>query len=311
MNPPGFLSSARFFFGTGSAPRPYCRAFPPRSPAAVRPAGGFVRPHQIEHPRQVVSSEGQQRLTGKFLQALVARFAQPAHGLDPAKRLLDHLAPLDAHGVTLASRGATIHRAAHGLARHVGTDAQPLDAANEFLGVIAFVRTHRRTPFHAAPDHLLGRFPFRPAVGLGGLDIDNQAVTVLGQRMGHVTQLRLGEFSLLEQPGFRVRRALMGLVAARFALEVDFRVTSGWAIRTTPVLAHEALVAGPGLDQGAIDTEVLVGNQATPLRQMKHALKNSRAISVDSRRSRLMLNTVRSHTVSSMPRPTNQRNSRL
>lgn len=66
----------------------------------------------------------------------------------------------------------------------------------------------------AAPAHSLRGLPLGAAVGLGDLDIDAQAVAVLGERMRHVAQLRLGELALLEQSGFRVRHALVRLVAA-------------------------------------------------------------------------------------------------
>jgi len=44
--------------------------------------------------------------------------------------------------------------------------------------------------------------------------------------MRHVTQFRFGEFALLEQAGLGVGGALVRLVAALVALEVDLRVAS-------------------------------------------------------------------------------------
>ena len=123
----------------------------------------------------------------------------------------------------------------------------------------------------AARHHALGRFPLGAPIRLGGFDIDNQPVAVLGKRVRHVAQLRLGEFTLLEQAGLGVGAALVRLVAALLALEIDFRVASRRSIRTAAVLAHETLVARPGLDHRAVDTEMLVRDEALPFGQLKHA----------------------------------------
>ena len=103
----------------------------------------------------------------------------------------------------------------------------------------------------------------------------------------------------------------LGGVAARLALEVGFRVAPGRRVRTTAVLGHEALVTGPGLD--IVPSTLMCPSDTKPCHSARCSTrrKNRRATSVPSRRSRLMLKTVRSHTTSSMPRPTNQRNSSL
>ena len=123
----------------------------------------------------------------------------------------------------------------------------------------------------AARHHALGRFPLGAPIRLGGFDIDNQPVAVLGKRVRHVAQLRLGEFTLLEQAGLGVGAALVRLVAALLALEIDFRVASRRSIRTAAVLAHETLVARPGFDHRAVDAEMLVRDEALPFGQLQHA----------------------------------------
>ena len=77
------------------------------------------------------------------------------------------------------------------------------------------------------------------------------------------------------------------------------------------ILRHETLHAGPGLDQRAVDREVLARQQRAHLRQVQHAGMNLAAISPSSSRSRFLQNTVASHTGSSADSPTNQRNNRL
>lgn len=91
--------------------------------------------------------------------------------------------------------------------------------------------------------------------------------------MRHVTQFRFGEFALLEQAGLGVGGALVRLVAALVALEVDLRVASQRAARAAAVLLHEALVARPRLDHRAVGAEVLIGHEALPLGQLQYPLE--------------------------------------
>lgn len=230
------------------------------------------RPHQAQHSGQVVRREREQRLTRELFQPLVPRLAQTTHRLDPAEGLFDHLSPAQTHRVALATRGASIDGAAADLARHVRPDTAPFERSHEFRRVIALVRTHRRARLaHTAVDHPDRRFPLRATRGLRALDIDDEPVAVLRQRVRHVAQLRLSEFALLVQPRLRVGRALVGRVAALVAFEVSFRIAPGRLVRTTAVLGHKALVAGPGLDHRAVDAEVLVGHETLPLGKMQYA----------------------------------------
>jgi hypothetical protein len=98
----------------------------------------------------------------------------------------------------------------------------------------------------------------------------------------------------------------MGVVGALVAVEV--RAIA--AIAVGSILGAEALVRRPGLDQRAVHGEVIVAHEA--LRLLVHGgEKNCCATSLLSSRSRFLEKTVWFHTASSMPRPTNQRNSRL
>jgi hypothetical protein len=64
-------------------------------------------------------------------------------------------------------------------------------------GVVIFVGTDTAVLGDTALDHFLRSVDFGAADGQGGFDIDNQAVAVLGQGMGDVTQLGLGVFAFL------------------------------------------------------------------------------------------------------------------
>src|SRR5258705_9461025 len=92
--------------------------------------------------------------------------------------------------------------------------------------------------------------------------------------MPHVAEFGLLAGTFAEQASVRVGGREMRVVPALLAVEVALGVAptttmtfSRW--RIAAVLRHKALHAGPSLDQGAIDREVLAGEQLADLRQAK------------------------------------------
>ena len=81
--------------------------------------------------------------------------------------------------------------------------------------------------------------------------------------------------------------------------------------RLAAVLRHKTLHAGPGLDQRAVDREVLAGKKLRARGGFSTLAMNLAAMSPSSSRSRFFQNTVASHTGSSADSPTNQRNNKL
>src|SRR5215467_6944216 len=82
--------------------------------------------------------------------------------------------------------------------------------------------------------------------------------------MSGVAQLGLLARSLARQPGLRISRRLMGIVAAPLTVKVDARVAGVVIVRgllLRLILGLEALVPGPRLDQRAVDREVLIAEQ--------------------------------------------------
>jgi len=90
--------------------------------------------------------------------------------------------------------------------------------------------------------------PFRFCDGAA----DSKAVPVLHERMAHVAELGLAPVRLAVELGFGVGRALMRVVLAHLAVKVRAIIAILGSLRL------EAFVRGPGLDQGAIDREMLV-----------------------------------------------------
>src|SRR5215470_20204895 len=90
--------------------------------------------------------------------------------------------------------------------------------------------------------------------------INDQTRAVLDQRMADEAQLRLHPRPLAIEPGIRVGRAAMRLVAALLALEIRCGVAPAAcavAIAVGRLFRLEDLHQSPGLDQRAIDREML------------------------------------------------------
>ena len=106
--------------------------------------------------------------------------------------------------------------------------------------------------------HALG-MPVSP----GQASADHKARAVLHQGVPHEAELRLLASALAVEPRVRVGGRGMGRVGARLAPEVRLRIAPARGrrlIRT--LLGPEALHRGPCLDQGAVNREVLGGQQA-------------------------------------------------
>ena len=92
----------------------------------------------------------------------------------------------------------------------------------------------------------------RVAVGMRHHRCGNQPVAVLHQCMAQIAQLRLLAVALLVQPRIAIGGRFMRLVGAVLAVKVGAVTIVG------TILATEALLRGPGLDQRAIHREVFV-----------------------------------------------------
>ena len=120
---------------------------------------------------------------------------------------------------------------------------------------------------------------------------------VFHQGVGHEDQPGFLAFTLAQQPGLRVRCALMGGIAAPFPMKVNrwvARVSIGCPGRVA-VPGFEALQAGCRLNQGSVHREVLVRQQALPVRFQHHLAEQSLANSMlRSSRSRFLVKVVAS-----------------
>src|SRR4051794_30182432 len=150
------------------------------------------------------------------------------------------------------------------------------------------------------------------SVGQRQAGVDEQAVAVLHQSMPHEAQLRLLTPSFAVEPGVPIGGRGMRLVRPLLAMEVGFCVAPAACRRFARVraLRLDALHRRPCLDQRAVDREVIRGQKFFTLGCESTAVRNFAAMSPLSSRSRFFENTEWSHTASSTPMPTNQRNRR-
>src|SRR3954467_9480460 len=120
--------------------------------------------------------------------------------------------------------------------------------------------------------------------------IDDQPRAVLHQGVADEAELRLHAGSLAIEPGLGVGRALVALVRALRALEVDLEIapaTRGRIIGVRLSLGSEALHRDPRLDERTIDAEVLARQESLH----RTALRNFAAASPSRSRSRFFENT--------------------
>ncbi len=100
--------------------------------------------------------------------------------------------------------------------------------------------------------------------------IDDQAVAVLHQRLAHEAKLRLLARPLAVELRVGIGGGVMSVVAALLAAEVLFAIAPSVGRRPGAVLRPEALGAGPGLQERAVDREWLGREQRPDLRLRQH-----------------------------------------
>src|SRR5438477_170404 len=118
-------------------------------------------------------------------------------------------------------------------------------------------RASRRRLERSHPDQVVGR---RREQKLP-VDTGTSAMTELAQPT-EIGQLGFVAFSLLEQPALGIGRRLMRLIRAPLPVEIDRRITRIVGRLAGLVSPFEALLTRRGLQQSAIDREMLGRQQA-------------------------------------------------
>lgn len=170
-------------------------------------------------------------------------------------------------------RGAPIDGAALALLRHMRCHFQLARPLHETLLVVILVCTYRAARLGRALQHLQRRLYLGTSIELGAFHIHDQTVAVLHHRVGHVRQTTGIAIALARQPGLGIAGRLVGRVAALLALEVGIGVARAILRWVAAILLDKGLVRGPGVDQRAIDAEMLVAGVLGPCGQRLDALE--------------------------------------
>ena len=99
---------------------------------------------------------------------------------------------------------------------------------------------------------LQGALPFRRACGLGEPRADHQPVAPLHQHVAQGAKLRRRGVGLAVKPRLGIGGGPMGRVGALLLAKFGLGIVAQARRDGRPVIALEALVAGPGLDQRAV-----------------------------------------------------------
>ena len=95
--------------------------------------------------------------------------------------------------------------------------------------------------------------------------------------MARIRQLGLAAASLAREQRVGIGRRLMRIVAPRFTVEIDRRISRIiWRLAWGGRCRAETLQAGPRVQQGAVDREMLVGQQPGLPRLIDHGIKECR-----------------------------------
>ena len=224
------------------------------------------------HSRQIVSSQGKNRLSLHFGQSNKTDLAKATYRLRPTKYFFNSFAQVQADAVTGMSGRPSINGAVCLLGNMWGHASLPRHL-DETSGVVILVGTQGRTPFQRAFGHHLGRFTLGLARRQHRFHINCQASPVFHQGMAHEAELELGlvALGLLEQAGILIRGRGMLVVLALFTRKIDRHVAATTFRRLAgTIVSLKAFRRRPSFIQRTIDREMLGRDQSVPPCQTKH-----------------------------------------
>ena len=179
----------------------------------------------------------------------------------PSNHALDHIAFALREAVALVPGGPSVDGRLACLSglRDIRVDGDVRgdvlcpQARHVFRNIIGLVRTDRDAGMWRGvlPQHLLRCRAFRRAAGLRDQPRDGQAVPVFPRGVSHVAEFTLLALTLAVEAAVGIGRAGRRVVLACRAVEIR-------PVAVCIALRLEAFVASPGLDQRAIDGEMLV-----------------------------------------------------
>src|SRR5246500_1581698 len=218
----------------------------------------------LRNTNEIVGRGGEHEEPLDQAAATMPGLAQTADRLDPPEWFFDPLALDRADTIAgMPGRARIDRRAAVGVVLRDMRRAAALAATGDEVGsVVVLVAADRAAGPGIVLDHVERSRALGGAVGLGQPRVDDEAVAILRHQMPHVAELGLLASALAEQAGVGVRRRGMRGVLALLAMEVALGIAGAAAAilsrgRLVPIFRHEALHAGPGLDQRTVNRKVL------------------------------------------------------
>jgi len=193
--------------------------------------------------------------------------AQATHCLQPAEDLLDPLALPLADSIALVASRSTIETGCSTAldTRDVGYGTVLPEMVDETARAVGFVRTQGQWVAMLATlarQHVFGRYRFVQA-RIGHGQVDTQSIAVIHQGMATVRELRRLAIALAHELGLGIGAALMRLVRAALALEVDHSGAVTPRRRGRAIFWSDAFQRRPGFDQRTVDR--VVNFQTPPL----------------------------------------------
>src|SRR5579884_762713 len=231
---------------------------------------------QVAHPDQVVGSQREGEHPSDPLHAAMASLAQAADRLEPTEYLLDAFAFLLTNRIARMTSSARIDNSGR-FERDMRGYPVVAHLLNKLLGVVRFVAAYGNTVLAKNfLHHCHCGLDLRASLGQGDARVNRQAVAVLHQYVARIAKLGFLARPFACQPCVGVGGRLVSVVAAPLTVEVNggiARVIGRLLVRA--VLALEAFVTGPGLNQSAVNCEVLTGEQCAAARLCQHLSEQS------------------------------------
>src|SRR5258706_7449775 len=235
-----------------------------------RASESLRRELEVTDSCEVVSSGSEFEDPVDCLSPSVSQLTKKSNRLHPTEDLLDALSLSLADLVTAMAGGPPVNGAPalRRVLRHVGCCVAIAEIPDELPRVVALVCSDGDLmDARDALDHLHGHLSLGSSCRQARLRIGYQAIGVLRQDVSRVGELRAAVIALAVQARIRIGLRAVRLVAALLTAKVHARVAGIIVSRPFPRSLNrlKALLAGPRLQQRAINSEVLLGHQASPL----------------------------------------------
>src|SRR6516165_11250079 len=209
---------------------------------------------------QIVGGGGKREDPTDARHPAMTGLAQSSRRLGPSEDLLNAFAPAAADRVTGMAGGAAVDRRAPvagvlGDMRRGVALAQCCDEAGSIVGLVGADRdaaVARPRLGHGQRRLALGR-----AGGRGQPRIDHQTIAILHHHVPYIGQLCRLTQPLAIEPRIRIAGRGVRLIAALLAVKIALAIATRRRRFAATVLRAEALHAGPGFDQRAVNREML------------------------------------------------------